>query len=105
MFISLHMFHSQLWYILFTFVLFLCVNFLGINLNSILTALVFNFVTRSSSICVLFVFRDEPYHGTGDYSVPYGGVPAHHSAWPHPDVQQLQAPQQDTRPQRYEMAV
>ena len=59
--------------------------------------------TGCSCICLLLVFRDEPYHGTGDYTVPYGGVPAHHSAWPHPDVQQLQASQQDTRPQRYEM--
>ena len=62
-------------------------------------------MTGSSCICLLFGFRDEPYHGTGDYSVPYGGVPAHHSAWPHPDVQQLQASQQETRPQRYEITV
>ena len=60
---------------------------------------------ENSCICLLFGFRDEPYHGTGDYSVPYGGVPAHHSAWPHPDVQQLQASQQDTRPQRYKITV
>lgn len=52
----------------------------------------------------LFVFRDEPY-GTGDYSVPYGGVPAHHGTWPHPDVQQLQASQQDARQQRYNMTM
>lgn len=52
----------------------------------------------------LFVFRDEPYHGAGDYGVPYGGVPAaHHSTWPHPDVQQMQASQQDARQQRYNM--
>ena len=74
-----------------------------------LSALVFNFIIGCSIIagcsclCLFFVFRDEPFHGTGDYSVPYGGVPAHHSAWPHPDVQQLQASQQDTRPQRYKM--
>lgn len=49
---------------------------------------------------------DEPYHNTGDYSVPYGGVPGHHNTWPHPEVQQMPASQPDTRqqqPQRPEM--
>ncbi|XP_022788107.1 serrate RNA effector molecule homolog isoform X2 [Stylophora pistillata] len=46
---------------------------------------------------------DEPYHGAGDYNVPYSGVPAHNT-WSHPDVQQLQASQQqDARQQRAEV--
>ena len=57
------------------------------------------FVLHNSFIHLLVVFRDEPYHGTGDYSVPFGGVPAHNT-WPHQDVQQLQASQQDARQQR-----
>ena len=51
---------------------------------------------------IIPTFRDEPYHGAGDYNVPYGGVPTHNT-WPHPDVQQLQASQQqDARQQRCE---
>ena len=51
------------------------------------------------------IYRDEPsYHNAGDYSVPYGGVPAHHNTWQHPDVQQMQNAQQDARQQqRYDM--
>lgn len=51
------------------------------------------------------IHRDEPsYHNAGDYSVPYGGVPAHHNTWQHPDVQQMQNAQQDARQQqRYDM--
>nr|XP_058954970.1 serrate RNA effector molecule homolog B-like isoform X2 [Pocillopora verrucosa] len=46
---------------------------------------------------------DEPYHGAGDYNVPYSGVPTHNT-WSHPDVQQLQASQQqDARQQRVEV--
>ncbi|XP_068705462.1 serrate RNA effector molecule homolog isoform X3 [Montipora foliosa] len=43
---------------------------------------------------------DEPYHNAGDYSVPYGGVPAPHNTWSHPEVQQMQASQQDARQQQ-----
>ena len=50
---------------------------------------------------IIFANRDEPnYHNAGDYNVPYGGVPAHHNTWPHPDVQQMQASQQDARQQQ-----
>ena len=59
---------------------------------------------RNENVFVI-IYRDESgYHNAGDYSVPYGGVPAHHNTWQHPDVQQMQNAQQDARQQqRYDM--
>ena len=50
--------------------------------------------------CVFFIFRDEPYHTSSDYNVPYGGVPAPHNTWPQPEVQHMPASQQDARQQQ-----
>lgn len=57
-------------------------------------------INHSADKFICVAFRDEPYHGAGDYNVPYSGVPTHNT-WSHPDVQQLQASQQqDARQQR-----
>lgn len=67
---------------------------------------ILNFISsgRNENVFVI-IDRDEPnYHNAGDYSVPYGGVPAHHNTWQHPDVQQMQNAQQDARQQnRYDI--
>ena len=64
---------------------------------------ILNFISfgRNEDVFVI-IYRDaEPsYHNAGDYSVPYGGVPAHHNTWQHPDVQQMQNAQQDARQQQ-----
>lgn len=64
---------------------------------------ILNFISsgRNENVFVIIYRADEPgYHNAGDYSVPYGGVPAHHNTWQHPDVQQMQNAQQDARQQQ-----
>ena len=85
-------------------VLLLLLHFTKLNLEF---CCILNFISsgRNEDIFVI-IYRDaEPsYHNAGDYSVPYGGVPAHHNTWQHPDVQQMQNAQQDARQQqRYDM--
>lgn len=81
-------------------VLLLLLHFTKLNLEF---CCILNFISsgRNENIFVI-IYRDaEPsYHNAGDYSVPYGGVPAHHNTWQHPDVQQMQNAQQDARQQQ-----